>query len=153
AVAKEVPGAWVTFHQLQTNPVEFPVEVRISGTSDVDPKDEPGDIETLRALARSVEDILRPIPGVQVVQNDWFAESPEVKLQVDPDRANLSGITNSDLAQSATAALSGTTGTPPREGKRQIPVVARLRAMERAQLSDVENLYVYSSDGHQKVPL
>jgi multidrug efflux pump subunit AcrB len=153
AVAKEVPGAYVTFHQLQTNPVEFPLEVRISGTSDLDPKDEPGDIEALRALARSVEDILRPIPGVQVVQNDWFAESPEVRLQVDPDRANLSGITNRDVAQSATAAMSGTTVTTLREGKLQIPVVARLRAMERAQLSDVENLYVYSSDGSQKVPL
>jgi multidrug efflux pump subunit AcrB len=153
AVAKEVPGAYGTFHQLQTNPVEFPLEVRISGTSDVDPKDEPGDIETLRALARSVENILRPIPGVQVVQNDWFGESPEVKLRVDPDRANLSGITNRDVAQSATAAMSGTTVTTLREGKLQIPVVARLRAMERAQLSDVENLYVYSSDGPQKVPL
>src|SRR4030095_7264439 len=128
AVAKEVPGAWVTFHQLQTNPVEFPVEVRISGTSDVDPKDEPEDIETLRGLARSVEDILRPVPGVQVVQNDWFVESPEVKLKIDPDRANLSGITNSDVAQSATAAMSGTTVTTLQEGKLQIPVVAPLRA-------------------------
>jgi multidrug efflux pump subunit AcrB len=153
AVAKEVPGAWVTFHQLQTNPVEFPVEVRISGTSDVDPKDEPEDIETLRGLARSVEDILRPVPGVQVVQNDWFVESPEVKLKIDPDRANLAGITNRDVAQSATAAMSGTTVTTLRQGNRQIPVVARLRPLERAQLSDVENLYVYSSQGPQKVPL
>jgi multidrug efflux pump subunit AcrB len=153
AVAKEVPGAWVTFHQLQTNPVEFPVEVRISGTSDVDPKDEPDDIENLRLLARSVEDIFRPIPGVQVVQNDWFVESPEVKLKIDPDRANLAGITNRDVAQSATAAMSGTTVTTLRVGNRQIPVVARLRPIERAQLSDVENLYVYSSQGSQKVPL
>ena len=29
AVKKEVPGAYVTLHQLQTNPVEFPVEVCI----------------------------------------------------------------------------------------------------------------------------
>jgi multidrug efflux pump subunit AcrB len=153
AVAKEVPGAYVTFHQLQTNPVEFPVEIRLSGTSDFDPKDEPGDIETLREFARKVEDILRPIPGVQVVQNDWFAESPEVKLKIDPDRANLAGVTNRDVAQSATAAMSGAPLTTLREGNLQIPVVARLRATERAQLSDVENLYVYSSQGSQKVPL
>jgi multidrug efflux pump subunit AcrB len=152
-VAQEVAGAYVTFHQLQTNPVEFPVEIRLSGTSDFDPKDEPRDIEALRALARNVEDILRPIPGVQVVQNDWFPESPKVKLKIDPDRANLAGITNRDVAQSATAAMSGTTVTTLREGNLQIPVVARLRAMERAQLSDVENLYVYSSQGSQKIPL
>src|SRR5262249_52889900 len=36
ALGKEVPGAYVTVHQLQTNPVEFPVEIRLSGTSYVD---------------------------------------------------------------------------------------------------------------------
>src|SRR5215472_4536884 len=78
---------------------------------------------------------------------------PEVKLKIDPDRANLSGITNRDVVASATAAMSGTTVTTLREGNRQIPVVARLKPTERAQLSDVENLYVYSSQGQQKVPL
>jgi multidrug efflux pump subunit AcrB len=153
AVEREIAGAYVTFHQLQTNPVEFPIEIRISGTSDVDVSQEPDDIETLRRLAGKVENILQPIPGVQVVQNDWFPESPEVKLKIDPDRANLAGITNRDVAQSATAAMSGTTVTTLREGNRQIPVVARLRVMERAQLSDVQDLYVYSSQGSEKVPL
>ena len=153
AVAREVPGAYVTVHQLQTNPVEFPVELRISGTSDVDPAGESADIENLRALAGGLERIFGAVPGVQVVQNDWFAESPEVKLKIDPDRANLSGITNRDVAASATAAMSGVTVTALREGNRQIPVVARLKPTERAQLSDVENLYVYSSQGQQKVPL
>jgi multidrug efflux pump subunit AcrB len=152
-LSKEIAGAWVTVHQLQTNPVEFPVEVQLSGTSDVDPTQESADNEQLRMLAGRVQDILRPIRGVQVVQNDWFQESPEVKLKIDPDRANLAGITNRDVAASTTAAMSGTIVTTLREGNRQIPVIARLRSQERAQLSDVENLYVYSSQGSQKVPL
>jgi multidrug efflux pump subunit AcrB len=153
ALTKEVPGAYVTVHQLQTNPVEFPIEIRLSATSDVDPSQEQANNETLRSLAKREEDILRPIPGVQVVEDDWFAESPEVKLRIDPDRANLAGVTNSDVAASATAAMSGTTVTTLREGNRQIPVIARLRASERAQLSDVQDLYVYSSQGPQKIPL
>src|SRR5580700_8430029 len=36
ALAKEVPGAWITVRQLQTNPVENPVELLISGQADVD---------------------------------------------------------------------------------------------------------------------
>jgi multidrug efflux pump subunit AcrB len=87
------------------------------------------------------------------VQNDWFEESPEVRLKIDPDRANLAGITNHDVATSTTAAMSGTTLTTLREGNQQIPVIARLRPMERAQLSDVKDLYVYASQGAQKVPL
>jgi len=133
--------------------VEFPVEVQISGTSDVDPNRESVDNEQLRVLAGRVQDILRPITGVQVVQNDWFQESPEVKLKIDPDRANLAGITNRDVAESTTAAMSGTTVTTLREGNQQIPVIARLRSQERARLSDVVNLYVYSSQGSEKVPL
>ncbi len=152
-LSKEIAGAYVTVHQLQTNPVEFPVEVQISGTSDVDPNQESADNENLRRLAGRVQDILRPISGVQLVQNDWFQESPEVKLKIDPDRANLAGITNRDVAASTTAAISGATVTTLREGNQQIPVIARLRPQERAQLSDVENLYVYSSQALQKVPL
>jgi multidrug efflux pump subunit AcrB len=77
-----------------------------------------------------------------------------VKLKVDPDRANLAGITNKDVADSAATAIQGTTVTTLREGNQQISVIARLRALERGQLSDVQNLYVYSSSpGSQKVPL
>src|SRR5262249_40388299 len=71
----------------------------------------------------------------------------------DPDRANLAGITNRDVAASTTAAMSGTTVTTLREGNQQIPVIARLRATERAQLSDIENIYVYYSEGLQKITL
>ena len=49
--------------------------------------------------------------------------------------------------------MGGTAMTALREGHKQIPVVARLRMEERAQLSDVQNLYVYASQGSQKVPL
>jgi hypothetical protein len=40
-----------------------------------------------------------------------------------------------------------------REGDKQIPVVARLRLEERAQLSDLQNLYVYASQDANKAPL
>ncbi len=79
--------------------------------------------------------------------------SATVRLEIDPDRANLAGVTNSDVASSTTAALSGTTVTTLREGQKQIPVVARLRMEERAQLSDIQNLYIYSAQSTQKLPL
>ena len=39
------------------------------------------------------------------------------------------------------------------EGNKEIPVVARLKMDERAQLSDIQNLYVYAAQGSSKVPL
>jgi multidrug efflux pump subunit AcrB len=40
-----------------------------------------------------------------------------------------------------------------RDGPDEIPVVARLKMQERSQLSDVQQLYVYSQTGPQRVPL
>jgi multidrug efflux pump subunit AcrB len=87
------------------------------------------------------------------VRDDWDQEGFQVTLKVDPDRANLAGVTNEDVAISSTAAISGQVVTTLRRGDEQIPVVARLRMEERAQLSDVQNLYVYSSQNTSRVPL
>ncbi len=46
----------------------------------------------------------------------------------------------------------GTVGTL-LEGDSRIPIVARLRQEERAQLADVANLYVYPQTGIGRVPL
>jgi multidrug efflux pump subunit AcrB len=40
-----------------------------------------------------------------------------------------------------------------REGDKQIPIVARVRTEERAQLADLQSLYVFSSQSSQKIPL
>ena len=123
----------------------MPVQVLLSGQEDVTATDEVRDIRTLRGLASQVETILRSSPFATRVRTDWDVESSGVKLEIDPDRANLAGVTNLDVANSSTAAMSGSTLTAFREGDKQIPVVARLRIGERAQLSDIQNLYVYSS--------
>lgn len=153
ALSASVPGAYVDVQQLQTNPVDCPIQILLSGQADVASTEEEKDIRTLRGLARRVEDTLRASPLTTRVRNDWQEESSGVRLEIDPDRANLAGVTNLDVANSSTAAMSGATMTVLREGDKQIPVMARLRMEERAQLSDVQNLYIFASQGSQKVPL
>ena len=75
------------------------------------------------------------------------------RLKVDPDRANLSGITNLDVALSSTAATSGVPVSTYREADKQISIVARLRMEDRAGLSNIQNMYVYSMTSSQRVPL
>ncbi|MBP1602672.1 MAG: AcrB/AcrD/AcrF family protein, partial [Acidobacteria bacterium] len=152
-MAARIAGAQVEVHQLQTNPVDYPVQIFLSGQADVSSTSGGEEIRTLRRLASQVQEMLLSSPKAATAYNDWGEESSEVRLQIDPDRANLAGVTNLDVARSSTAAMSGTAVTTLREGDKQIPVVARLRMEERAQLSDIQNLYVYSSTGQQKVPL
>ncbi len=148
-----LPGVRADYRQLQTNPVNYPVEIRVSSLADVSTKNSAEDMRNLRQIAGQVEDILNQSPEARRVRNEWQNESSQVALRIDPARANLAGITNYDVANSATGALSGVPVTTLQEGDRNIPVVARLRMDERAQLSDVQNLYVYGSQTSTKIPL
>ena len=148
-----IPGARLDARQLLTNPIDYPIEVRISSTADVSAQGEGEDIRGLRTIAGKVEDIFRSIPLAERTRNEWGDENAQIALTIDPDRANLAGITNMDVATSSTAGLSGTTVTVLQEGQKQIPVVARLRMDERAQLSDIQNMYVYGSQDNSKIPL
>ena len=153
ALSRNVPGAWITVRQLQTNPVETPVEILISGQADTDVKDEAADIQTLRGIATQAINVLQQSPGIAVMRDDWSPDSPQVRIQIDPDRANVVGITNADVANSTAAAISGASVGLLKEGNKSIPIVARLRGSERAQFGQIENLYVYSSQQNTRVPL
>src|SRR5437016_4200044 len=150
---KQVPGAWITVRQLQTNPVETPVEILISGQADTDPRTESEDIRSLRTIASKAMDIVRQSPGVAVLRDDWSPDSPQMKIEIEPDRANLVSITNADVAMSTAAAISGDPVGIYKEGNKNIPIVVRLRPQDRARLSQIESLYVNSSQENVKVPL
>jgi multidrug efflux pump subunit AcrB len=144
ALSARVPGARVDVRQLETGkPVGIPVSMRLSGE----------DIAVLRALSEQVKAIFRGVPIAWRVRDDWDEPGFRVNLRTDPDRANLAGVTNLDVANSSVAGMNGFPLTILQEGRQEIPVVARLRWNERAQLADLRNLYVYSSAGDQKVPL
>ena len=153
AVTRAVAGARVDVRQLQTNPVDYPVELRVTGLADVNALDEARDIATLRQIAGKVKTIIEAQAGAARVRDDWGQDGFQISLKVDPDRANLAGVTNQDVANSSATALNGTPLTTLRRGDQQISVVSRLRMEERATLSDVQNLYVYSSSSQNKVPL
>ena len=139
-----IPGVRIDVRRLEVGPpVGIPVSIRVSGE----------DVGTLRQLAGEVAGILRDIPTAARVRDNWGPESFAVRLRTDSDKANLSGLTNFDVATASATAMTGFQVATLREGEDQIPVVARLRMDERAQLSDIRSLYVYARQGTQKVPL
>ena len=144
ALSREVPGARIDVRQLETGkPVGIPLSIRISGA----------DTAVLHQLSSDLQAIVRAQPMATRVRDDWGEPSMTVRLKVDPDRANLSGVTNLDVALSSTAALTGLQVSTYRELDKQIPISVRVRMEDRAALSEVQNTYVYSMASNQRVPL
>lgn len=144
AMSREISGARVNVKELEIGPVVgTPVAIRLSGDH----------IPTLRALGAEVTDILRRNPLAGRVEDDWGAQSFAVDVTIDPDRATMAGLSNADVAASTAVGLNGYKLTSLYEGNNVIPVIARLRMEERAQLGDLANLYVYSTQGASKIPL
>jgi multidrug efflux pump subunit AcrB len=144
ALSAGVPGALIDVRRLETaKPVGIPVSIRLTGD----------DIPTLRAAGERLKAILRDVPIAERVRDDWGAETLALRLDVDPDRANLSGLTNLDVALSSVSGVNGFQVATLADGRRTIPVSIRLRPEARADLSDLSDFTVYSVRSAQRVPI
>ncbi|HSL21248.1 MAG TPA: efflux RND transporter permease subunit [Vicinamibacterales bacterium] len=137
-LSASVAGARIDVRQLELGkPVGIPVAIRISGT----------DIPVLRDLAEQAKAIFRAIPTAMAVRDDWGEDTFAVRLKVDQERANDAGVSNLDVAVASASTMNGAPLTTLREGDEEIPVVLRLRMEDRAQISDVQSLFVTSVSG------
>lgn len=144
ALPRDVAAARVNVAQLETGPpIGLPIQLRLYGP----------DGEQLRTLAERVKTILRSIPGSDDVHDDWDPEILQISLNIDPERASITGVSDADVAGVVFAGLSGYPITQMRERDRLIDVKLRLRSDERSGVSDLYNLYVISSLTNARVPL
>lgn len=144
ALDAEVPGATLDVRRLETSaPVGVPVAIRISGE----------DLPTLRQEASKLKAILQDTGLSARIRDDWGEEALSLDLKIDNDRTALAGLTQLDVARAASSALDGSIVGTMRDGDRTLPILLRMNMDERARLSDLSNLYVYSSQGNGRTPL
>jgi len=144
-----VVGARVIVRQLMMGPsVDAPIGIRIfaprlgSGFADA---------RVMREQAARLSAVLRARPGTWDVYDTWGSLGYQLGIDIDPDRANLAGVTNAGVAQSLNAYFSGHYLTTFREGDHQIPVYLRLPPVDRATLAGLGAAKVEGQFG--KVPL
>lgn len=123
-------------------PVGFPVQFRVDGT----------DIPKIRAIAHQVADIMRQNPNLMNVQLGWEEPSKVVKVSVDQAKARLLNLTSVDIASPINGAINELYITEFREGNERIDLVGRGTALERTQLSRLQNLMISTPSG-SSVPL
>ncbi|MGI9436014.1 MAG: efflux RND transporter permease subunit [Geminicoccaceae bacterium] len=122
-------------------PVDDPVAFRVSGSNHA----------VLRRAADEMVRQLKATSGARQVYSNWGATGYQVDVEIDPDAANLAGVTNADIALTLQTIISGAELTRFREGDHLVPVLFRTLREKREDLADLTGIYVNGADG--KVPL
>ncbi|MDA8745122.1 efflux RND transporter permease subunit [Rubripirellula amarantea] len=141
---RPIAGARVTTKRSQMGPPANPVELRVSG-------DGFADIAQMRRIADEIKLMLRDEPGTWDIADSWGIDSFQLDIDVDEEKANLSGVTNAAVADTLSAYFSGLQLTEFRQRDHVVPVYFRLRPEDRRDLSGLGAAYVEGSNG--KLPL
>ncbi len=102
-----------------------------------------------RAIALRVAEVFRGTEGLVDIDTTVEAEASREVLVVDRERAARLGISQAQIAQALTAAVSGVDATFLRDGASKYPVPVRLRlpAGEQGRLEALLALRIRSADG------
>ena len=143
-IRTEFPDARSKVSRLsQGPPVSYPIQVRLSGR----------DVASLERLSGSLKRELYATAGVLDVIDDWGVRSRKITVDIDPDLASAAGLSNTDVAGSLYAGISGNTASEFREGEERIPVVLRSSNRDRHDIRRLPDLTVVSSTSNLTVPL
>jgi multidrug efflux pump len=113
-------------------PVGFPVQFRVAGE----------DLATVRRYAEQVAEVMRANPHLSNVHFDWAERSKVIKIDIDQEKARLLGLSSQDVAAFLNTSLNGLAVTTYRERDKQVEVLLRGPADERARLSFLADLAV-----------
>ena len=122
---KSIPGARVTVRGLvQGPPVAAPVEIRVVGP----------DVETLREIGDQVRAIMVSVPEILQAKTQLNGGAPKVVLELDEEKARLSGLQMTAIAQQLDASLEGAVGGSLIESSEELPVRVRVDTKERSSV-------------------
>ncbi len=119
------------------------VQVKIIG-------DDPSE---LRRLARETKAIYHADPDAFNIRTDWGEPVKVVVPIIAKEQANLNGITRTDVARTLLEGFEGVTVGVFREGIDLIPIIIRAPEPDRLDISNIQNLQIWSPVAGKSIPL
>ncbi len=139
----DIKGAEVRVEKEQEGPPTGPpVNMEITGK----------DINKLGELAFSIRKLIKDIPGLVDLKDDYVSGKPEIKVDVDKEKAALFGLDTFTVAYTVKAAINGVKVGVYREGKDEYDIVARLPEKDRVSVENVKKITISGPNG-DPVPL
>ena len=138
------PGARFSVVELKNGPpYEAPVEIRVVGE----------DLDTLKALALKVEEIVARTPGTLNTENPIATSRTDLKVLVNDDKAAMLGLRSAGIDLTVRAAIDGATlGVVNTEAGDEYDLVVRMAYEKEPGPADFDKIHLTAVTGAQ-VPL
>jgi multidrug efflux pump subunit AcrB len=120
-----------------------PIEIKVSGNNP----------DALSDISQTIKTKLSNITGTKNVKDDWGPKSKKFLIKIDQNRAQMAGITSSDIATSLRTVLDGFQTGEYREDDKSIPILMRSDLNQQQSLASLETLNVYSQGSGRSLPL
>jgi len=135
----KVVGAKVEVKNFEQGPpVTAPIEIRLAGEN----------LDTLRSLAKKVENLLNQTTGTIYVNNPVANLKTDIRVAIQKDKARQLGVATSEIDQTVRLALAGLnlgSFTDPQGDERSILLTTP--KVDRATLETFESIYIYNNQG------
>jgi len=146
AIGGDVAGAKITVSKPNMGPpTGKPINIEIVGA----------DFEVLKALGDELVALLSNsdvAPKLEGLESDLDDARPELRVDVDREKAALFGVTTLDIGSTIRNAINGTTASEFRDGEEEYDIVVRLAEQYRSDLSALAELTV-ESEMEDPIPL
>ncbi|WP_339688226.1 efflux RND transporter permease subunit [Gimesia maris] len=109
-------------------------------------------LQSAQLIVDQVVSVMKQTPGLINVEAEVSDQRPELTASIDREKAGLLKISVQDIAQTLETTIRGTEATLYREEGDEFPVVVRLRAEDRDQMDDVQQVGVTTATG-RTIPL
>jgi multidrug efflux pump subunit AcrB len=113
-------------------PVGSAVNIEISGD----------DYKILGELSMLVKEAIRTVPGLVDLKDDFDDGKPELRVEIDREKAALYGLNTRLIANSIRTAINGFTASKYRVDEDEYDITVRLRKDQRSSINSLETLEV-----------
>jgi multidrug efflux pump len=134
-----VPGARIDVTRPQDGPpIGQAVEIQLRGE----------DFPVLAAVAEDIKRTIADIPGLAKLDDDYEKGKPELRINIDRQKAALQGLTTAQIAGTIRTAINGSEASRYRVGTDEYDIVVRFDRDYRRSYTDLLNLTVFHEGQH-----
>ncbi|MEM8506270.1 MAG: efflux RND transporter permease subunit [Bacteroidota bacterium] len=136
------PDAKISFRELKNGaPFKAPIEILLIGE----------ELDTLKRISYAIEAILQTTDGVLDVDNPLAIAKTDIDIEINRDKAAIYNVPLIDIDRTVRAGLNGLdiANVQLDRDEEEYPLVLRLPFERRANISDMEKIYVQNRTGDQ----